>query len=157
MYAPQDRVLADEAATLDLGASLALAAREGLVVFLHGELGSGKTTLARGFLRALGHEGLVKSPTYTLVEPYEVGGRQVFHFDCYRLNSAEDLELLGAREYFGPQAVCLIEWPERAQGALPQPDLEIVLGYANGGRHARIMAHSPRGGEVIERLDPALR
>lgn len=130
--------LASEAATEQLGARLAPALRGGGVVFLFGQLGAGKTTLVRGLLRALGHGGTVKSPTYTLVEEYRLGEDRVYHFDLYRLAGAEDLEGIGLRDYLAPSALCLVEWPERGQGMLPDADLEIRLTVEGDGRSAQL-------------------
>jgi tRNA threonylcarbamoyladenosine biosynthesis protein TsaE len=118
----------DEAAMVALGRRIAALLAAGQVVFLSGELGAGKTTLSRGILLGLGHEGAVKSPTYTLLEPYEHTRPPVYHFDLYRLADAEELEWLGARDLFGGQALCLIEWPERGAGFLPPADLIITIG-----------------------------
>ena len=139
-------VLLDSAAATErLGARLAGVLRPGGVLYLRGELGAGKTTLARGLLRGLGHRGTVKSPTYTLVEPYQIGGWRLFHWDLYRLADPEELEFLGLRDQLDGEAVLLIEWPERGQGELPAADLEITLDYAGAGRACRLTAHSPIG------------
>src|SRR3954462_2147817 len=114
--------LSNESATLDLGARLAQALPSHLIVYLHGELGAGKTTLARGVLRGLGYAGRVKSPTFTLVEVYEFSRLYFYHFDFYRFTDPDELDHAGFREYFNPQSVCLVEWPEKAAG-LPAPDL----------------------------------
>jgi tRNA threonylcarbamoyladenosine biosynthesis protein TsaE len=114
-------------------------------IHLSGPLGAGKTTLVRGLVHALGIEGPVKSPTYTLVEPYAIGAVRLYHFDLYRLGDGEELEYLGARDAFAGGALCIVEWPERAAGWLPQPDLQVVLSIAGSGREARLEAPTARG------------
>lgn len=133
----EDLLLADEAATLALGARLAMRLPAGCVQLL-GELGAGKTCLVRGWLHALGHTGAVKSPTYTLVEPYQLQGRQIYHFDLYRLEDPEELELIGGRDYFDAAALCLVEWPEKGRGYLPAPQLIIRLSVEGAARRARL-------------------
>ncbi|MDP3589913.1 MAG: tRNA (adenosine(37)-N6)-threonylcarbamoyltransferase complex ATPase subunit type 1 TsaE, partial [Methylobacter sp.] len=114
------------------------------LVFLHGELGAGKTTLVRGFLRAAGYTGAVKSPTYTLVEEYTIGERKIFHFDLYRVADPEELEWIGIRDYFDQDCVCFIEWPDMGKGFLPEPDRVISLVAEGNGRSVvmRIFSHN---------------
>jgi len=136
-----------------LGASLAPRFAPGLVIFLHGELGAGKTTLIRGILRGLGYDGAVKSPTYTLVEPYRLAGMPVFHFDLYRLRDPEELEFLGVRDYLEGHGVCLVEWAERGAGVLPAPDVDIVIEQSGGaGRLVRLLARSDIGRKWLRGL-----
>lgn len=132
------RWLADEAATLALGAELAGRLHAGQCVYLYGELGAGKTTLVRGLLRELGHLGAVKSPTYTLVEPYEAGGVHIYHFDLYRLGDPQELEFIGVRDYFDGHALCVLEWPQRGRGMIPAADLTVTLAVEGQGRHANL-------------------
>ncbi|SFM39683.1 tRNA threonylcarbamoyladenosine biosynthesis protein TsaE [Marinobacter zhejiangensis] len=151
-------VLADESETERLGAEIArqvLASGDGLTIFLEGNLGMGKTTLSRGVLRALGHTGSVKSPTYTLVEPYEHLRPAAYHFDLYRLGDPEELEYMGIRDYFLGDDICLIEWAERGQGVLPEPDLIIRLEARGHGRVAYLNAGTRRGSGVVLAIDAA--
>lgn len=142
--------LETEAATVALAEALARGlGAEGLVVYLRGELGAGKTRFAQAFLRALGEPSIVRSPTYTLVEPYTPGGRRVFHMDLYRLTDPEELEFVGIRDLDAPDAVLLVEWPDRGKGLLPAPDLEIALGHANVGRDVLLRAHGPHGEAIL--------
>ncbi len=143
---------ADEDAMVSVGEALGRALKPGTVVFLAGELGMGKTTLARGVLRAFGHGGAVKSPTYTLVEPYQLNGLSLFHFDLYRLGDPEELEFMGIRDYFDDAALVLLEWPERGEGFLPAPDLEVSIDLAGSGRMLRFAASTDRGVECLEQL-----
>ena len=144
--------LPDEDATLALGAALAPHLVPGLVVTLRGELGAGKTTLVRGLLRALGHAGRVKSPTYTLVELYEVSRLHLYHFDFYRFHDPKEWIDAGFRDTFNGRNVCLIEWPERAQGQLPAADLDISLAVTEPGRRATLAACSPAGEKLLAAL-----
>ena len=136
-------------ATENLGARLAGALLTGCTVYLCGELGAGKTTLVRGLVRALGHIGPVRSPTYTLLEPYTVAGRQIVHLDLYRLADPEELEFLGLRDFLDGRSIFLVEWPERGQGFLPAADLIIELRHAAVGRVCRLVAASTRGEAVL--------
>lgn len=130
--------LNDEAQTLACGAGFAAHLRPGLVIYLHGDLGAGKTTFVRGLLQGLGHQGKVKSPTYTLVEPYEFFNYTVYHFDLYRFTSEEEWEAAGFRDDFNPQSICIIEWPEKASGILPLADIDIQLTIDGIGRQIQI-------------------
>ncbi|MBL6985797.1 MAG: tRNA (adenosine(37)-N6)-threonylcarbamoyltransferase complex ATPase subunit type 1 TsaE [Methylobacter sp.] len=126
--------LEDTEATEQFGAKLWAELPPKCLIFLHGELGAGKTTLVRGFLRAAGYTGAVKSPTYTLVEEYTIGERKIFHFDLYRVSDPEELEWIGIRDYFDQDCVCFIEWPAMGKGFLPDPDLVITLVEDGFGR-----------------------
>lgn len=147
-----EEFLDDAEATERLGARLAALIEPPMVIFLHGELGAGKTTLVRGLLHALGHKGPVKSPTFTLVEPYRLAGVDVYHFDLYRLSDPEELDYLGARDYFSSASLCLIEWPEQGRGWLPEADLQLRLEYRDDGRHAILCAVGARGAALLENL-----
>ncbi|MFZ3280603.1 tRNA (adenosine(37)-N6)-threonylcarbamoyltransferase complex ATPase subunit type 1 TsaE [Pseudomonas sp.] len=137
--------LADEQAMSDFGARIARVTQGHGLIFLEGNLGMGKTTLSRGIIRALGHVGAVKSPTFTLVEPYEIGDIRAFHFDLYRLVDPEELEFLGIRDYFEDDAMCLIEWPDKGAGFLPKPDLTITISPQDSGRSLKILSQGSRG------------
>ena len=145
--------LPDPESTIRAGRRLAAAlrtrddgeAREARSVHLSGPLGAGKTTLVRGLMRGLGHRGPVKSPTYTLLEPYEVEGLSVYHFDLYRLSTALELDDFGARDCFHERALCLVEWPERGEGALPLPDLVLEMREFSDGRELFAKAATREG------------
>jgi len=144
--------LSDSDQTVNIGRDLALCMTHATTVFLHGDLGAGKTTFTRGFVQALGHQGNVKSPTYTLVEPYEVADWQVYHFDLYRLADPEELEFMGIRDYFSDKSLCLIEWPQRGFGLLPQADVELWLTYVDSEREIKFEANTDNGRAVLNAL-----
>lgn len=148
--------LHDEAGTAALGAALARAIAPGLTIYLHGDLGAGKTALTRALLHAAGHAGPVKSPTYTLAEPYSVmiDGRVVdlVHFDLYRMSSPEEFLDAGFREHFNQNSICIIEWPEKAASVLPAPDINVFLNVSGEGRDVELQALSHQGFQCLDRL-----
>lgn len=148
--------LPDEAATAALGAALARALSPGLVIYLHGDLGAGKTALTRALLHAAGHQGTVRSPTYTLSEPYRVAinGQDVnvIHYDLYRMGSPEEFLDAGFREDFDGANICIVEWPEKGEPVLPPPDVRILLSVSGPGREVELQALSPLGLLCLERL-----
>ncbi len=146
------QTLISERDTEALAAAMAQAWREPLLVYLSGDLGVGKTTLVRHLLHAFGHHGSVRSPTYNLVEPYALGIGPVFHFDLYRVQDPEELELIGWRDYLAEAALCLVEWPERAQPLLPQADVEVALQLHGHQRSATLQAQGERGSAWMQRL-----
>lgn len=148
----QPLYLPDEAATEAFGAALAQVLEAGLVIWLSGDLGAGKTTLTRGLLRALGHGGSVKSPTYTLVEPYAISRFSLYHFDFYRFSSPEEFLDAGLEEYFGTTAVCLVEWADKALPYVPRPDLEVCLSVSGDGRTVQCQPQSERGRACLTRI-----
>lgn len=151
MTDPVAHPLADEAATVDLAESLGRHTHGGLVIHLEGELGAGKTVFARALLQSLGVGERVKSPTYSLVEPYRLAdGRAAWHLDLYRIADPGELEWLGLDALADPGALILVEWPERGRGALPAADLIVQLAHAGQGRSARLTPASARGGRVLE-------
>lgn len=141
-----------EEAMEQFGADMASAFANGGVVFLDGNLGMGKTTLVRGLLRGMGYVGPVKSPTYTIVEPYEMNGVEAFHFDLYRIAEPEELEYMGIRDYFREGALCLVEWAEMGKGVLPEADLVIHLDFVRQGRKVSIAATSAKGETILQRF-----
>lgn len=146
------RFLAAEADTLALGAALAPGLRPGMVIYLSGDLGAGKTTLARGVLRGLGITERVKSPTFTLLELYTISSLYLYHFDFYRFNCSDEWADAGFREYFNSESVCLVEWPEKAGGQLPAPDVKIEMEVSGSGRSVTISAYTEAGNNCVKRL-----
>jgi len=145
--------LVGEEATIEFAAKVAPLCEPPLIIYLQGDLGAGKTTFARGFINALGHTGKVKSPTFTLVESYDLKAIRLYHFDLYRLNDPLELEYIGIRELVGETDVmCLIEWPEKGGAELPQADLEINLSYQGESRDVDYLAKSTKGQRIIDEL-----
>jgi tRNA threonylcarbamoyladenosine biosynthesis protein TsaE len=147
-----ERQVASVAEMEALGAKLATQVGNVRLVSIHGPLGAGKTTLVRGMLRGLGHADAVKSPTFTLVEPYIFGNLHFYHFDLYRLNDPGELEFLGMRDYLDGKGVCVVEWAERAQGVLPSSDVDIMIEPTETGRMVRIMTFTPQGDVLLKAL-----
>lgn len=149
--------IADENAMLSFAQKLVQAIRQvssenALVFYLNGDLGAGKTTLSRGIVQAFGHQGNVKSPTYTLVEEYHLAEKHIYHFDLYRLSDPEELEFMGIRDYFSQNSLCLIEWAEKGKGLLEQADLLINIAYADTARQIELVAQTEQGKLLIELL-----
>jgi tRNA threonylcarbamoyladenosine biosynthesis protein TsaE len=153
---PLNLNLPDEAATLRLGAALAPGITPGRVLHLRGDLGTGKTTVARGLLHSLGYAGRIKSPTYAVVEPYSFSRLNLYHFDFYRFSNKAEWVNSGFRDYFNGEAACIVEWPELAGGLLAAPDLEIRLEIAGEARQAFIEACTPSGTHWLSSLPSSL-
>ena len=151
--------LEDETATAQLGAALGRLLQPGMTIHLQGDLGAGKTFLTREMLRAMGHTGRVKSPTYTLLEPYsvELQGRpvEILHFDLYRMSSPQEFIEAGFREYFGSDKICIVEWPEQAGNLLPSADIDLFIAAENEGRTVELRANSELGATCLENLYPS--
>ena len=155
-YSTRKFNIQNEQGMLEFAATVSAAIKNALidtlVIFLQGPLGAGKTTFTRGFLQAMGHKGNVKSPTYTLVEPYEINNQTIYHFDLYRLNDPEELEYLGIREYLTNEAICLIEWPEKGTGIITAKDLVMSISGVDSTRIVNIEATSVAGEELLKQL-----
>lgn len=147
-----EKHLSTESDLLSFAADVARASNVGMVIYLEGPLGAGKTTFARGFLRGLSYTQKVKSPTYTLVEPYDVNDGPVFHFDLYRIEDPQELTFIGIQDYFSTKARCLIEWPEKGFPLLPPPDLTCKISIMDHARVMTITASSPRGEACLKQL-----
>jgi tRNA threonylcarbamoyladenosine biosynthesis protein TsaE len=147
------RVLGNESETLRFGASVFYSVKEPLCVYLDGDLGAGKTTFVRGFLRAAGYTGSVKSPTFTLVEEYQFEQWWAVHFDLYRLAEPEELEWMGIRDYIDGKALWFVEWPERGKGFLPDPDIRIQFSVCPEGRWVQVDSLTPGGIALLDRIE----
>jgi tRNA threonylcarbamoyladenosine biosynthesis protein TsaE len=147
-------ILQNEKAQLDFGARLARACdHKSCIIFLQGDLGAGKTTLVRGFLKQKGFQGKVKSPTYTLVETYEINHQEILHIDLYRIENPQEIFNLGIFEVSSEGKIYLIEWPERAMTELPIPDITCSITILEKGRACQMIAHSPRGEKVLNKME----
>ena len=151
------RYIPDESTMLRFGKKLAenilqVQANRAVILYFNGDLGAGKTTLTRGMVQGLGHQGKVKSPTYTLVEEYNVAGKMIYHFDLYRLADPEELEFMGIRDYFTKDCICLIEWPEKGEGLLPPADLSVNIDYYDDARNITLIAQTTLGEQILRRL-----
>lgn len=151
------RYIPDESTMLRFGKKLAenilqVQANRAVILYFNGDLGAGKTTLTRGMVQGLGHQGKVKSPTYTLVEEYNVAGKMIYHFDLYRLADPEELEFMGIRDYFAKGCICLIEWPEKGEGLLPPADLSVNIDYYDDARNITLIAQTTLGEQILRRL-----
>ena len=151
------RYIPDESTMLRFGKKLAenilqVQANRAVILYFNGDLGAGKTTLTRGMVQGLGHQGKVKSPTYTLVEEYNIAGKMIYHFDLYRLADPEELEFMGIRDYFTKDCICLIEWPEKGEGLLPPADLSVNIDYYDDARNITLIAQTTLGEQILRRL-----
>lgn len=151
------RYIPDEPTMLRLGKKFAESilqcqANRAVIVYLNGDLGAGKTTFTRGMVQGLGYQGNVKSPTYTLVEEYNIAGKMIYHFDLYRLADAEELEFMGIRDYFAKDCICLIEWAEKGEGILPPADLLVNIDYYDDARNITFIAQNALGEQIIQSL-----
>lgn len=149
--------LVDEAATQSFATRLAeVGARAPLLIYFYGEIGAGKTTFIRAYLHASGVQGSVKSPSFALIEPYQLSDRMIYHIDLYRLSHAGEIEDIGLRDYFNSKSICCVEWPQHAGSALPPPDLAVTLDYCQTGRQLKCIAQSPKGVKMISKLTHAI-
>lgn len=150
------RHLPAEADTLALGAAVAAGLRPGMVIYLRGDLGAGKTTLARGILQALGVTERIKSPTYTLVEPYNISSLYLYHFDFYRFDDPGEWDTAGLADCFRDDSICMVEWPERVGSSLPSPDLALTLAHhmdpTMPGRSLTLYAHTKTGERCLNAI-----
>ncbi|PCJ50334.1 MAG: tRNA (adenosine(37)-N6)-threonylcarbamoyltransferase complex ATPase subunit type 1 TsaE [Gammaproteobacteria bacterium] len=144
--------LPTEQATHDLGALIAKHLQTPSICYLEGDLGVGKTRLVRAIIQSLGHKGTVKSPTYTLVEPYQFTDFTAYHFDLYRLSDPEELDYLGIRDYFDEHSLVFIEWPDKGKGWIAAPDVEIILEFKDSGRTCLLQSHSLVGDKLLKNL-----
>ena len=147
------RAVRDEQAVAELAAALARAVRPPAVVWLRGDLGAGKTTFARAYIHSLGFRGYVKSPSYGLLETYEVEGQKVLHLDLYRIEDPEELEYLAIRDLYGPDTVLMVEWPDRGHGFLPEPDLVLEFGETDESRFIRCLPFSIQGSSLAKKVN----